>query len=225
MPDHSQKSSPGGLRILPFGDSALLVVLGERIDLDLNRRIHALAAALKRSGWPAPVPAYASLLVPYDPERLTLDEAVAQIRPILEARGGHEGAREAEDPILEIPVRYGGDDGPDLAEVAALHGLTPQHAIELHAGTTYRVFMLGFSPGFPYLGILPRQLVTPRRSTPRPNVPAGSVGIAGDQTGIYPLDSPGGWQLIGRTDLRLWDPQRDPPALLSPGRRVRFVPA
>src|SRR5207244_8298765 len=126
---------------------------------------------------------------------------------------------------LEIPVHYGGVHGPHLEEVARLHELTPRQVVDLHAATTYHLFMLGFCPGFGYLGPLPPELVTPRRGTPRPRVPAGSVGIAGNQTGVYPVDVPGGWQLIGRTTMRLWDVNREPAAILAPGDGVAFVPA
>jgi KipI family sensor histidine kinase inhibitor len=226
----------GAARVIPFGDSALLLVLGHRIDVALNGRVHALANAVRelRAGDPegagralaVPVPAYASVLVPYDPERLTLAKATELLAAVARtvASGAETATAESAQTPVEIPVRYGGEHGPDLAQVAALHGLTPGDVVELHAGTTYRVFMLGFAPGFPYLGPLPGELATPRRSSPRTAVPAGSVGIAGEQTGIYPLTTPGGWQLIGRTDVRLWEVARDPPALLRPGQRVRFVP-
>jgi KipI family sensor histidine kinase inhibitor len=128
-------------------------------------------------------------------------------------------------PPIDLPTRYGGPDGPDLDEVASIHGLRAVDVVELHASVAYRVFFLGFAPGFAYLGPLPGELATPRLATPRPRVPAGSVGIAGTQTAVYPVDSPGGWRLIGRTDARVWDPSADPPAMLLPGRRVRFVPA
>ncbi len=237
-------SSP---RIEAFGDSALLVTFADEIDLEANARVHALAAALDRRSKPAadtraPDPAglgevlaaHASLLVPYDPE--TLDEAAARrlVDDALEASLGPK-ARSAVTATgglldglstapVEIPVRYGGPDGPDLARVAALHGLRPEEVIELHASTTYRVLALGFTPGFAYLGVLPAVLVTPRRDTPRPHVPAGSVAIAGRQTAVYPLETPGGWHILGRTDLALWDLGRDPPALLAPGATVRFRP-
>ena len=126
--------------------------------------------------------------------------------------------------LVEVPVRYGGADGPDLEDVARLHGLRPSDVVELHASVEYEAFFLGFAPGFAYLGPLPASLVTPRLDVPRPRVPAGSVAIAGAQSAIYPTDTPGGWRLIGRTDLRPWDVTRDPPALILPGDRVRFVP-
>ncbi len=216
----------------PYGDSALLAVLGDTLDLDTNLRVHALAERLIGADIPGlipPVPAYASLLIPYDPLRLTAAEAAAAVHPLLawamnlSPTDLQSASRPPSTAITEIPTRYGGDDGPDLQDVAARHGRPPEEIIALHTGTVYRVYMLGFAPGFAYMGPLPPDLVTPRRPTPRPRVPAGSVGIAGAQTGIYPLATPGGWQILGRTDLVLWDPFRDPPALLRPGQEVRFV--
>ncbi len=229
----------------PFGDSALLVTFGATMDVALNARVHALATALRAragqaSGWEVPVPGYSSLLVPYDPEQLTYPQVIDTVRTILAeivARTGADSATDdptahgsrltahgsAESP-LDIPVCYGGAGGPDLADVAARAGLTEAAVVDLHSSTLYRVFMLGFAPGFAYLGPLPTPLVLPRRATPRPRVPAGSVAIAGGQTGIYPLATPGGWHLIGHTDALLWAAGRDPPALLRPGAWVRFVP-
>jgi inhibitor of KinA len=132
---------------------------------------------------------------------------------------------ERESRVVDIPVRYGGEDGPDLLEVAEYCGLTPEEVIRIHTSTLYPVHMIGFIPGFPYLGGLSPRIAAPRKAEPRMRVPAGSVGIAGNQTGIYPLESPGGWQLIGRTDTVLFDPHRDPPSLLKIGDRVRFVEA
>jgi KipI family sensor histidine kinase inhibitor len=226
-------------RIVPFGEAALLVTLGERIDSELNRRVHRLAelvtAEAERSDRAGrrtlgiPVPAHASLLVPFDPEAIDAEQAEREVAAIvaeLENASTAAGEADAESrsaPPLDIAVRYGGEDGPDLDWVAEARGLSSAEVVRLHGGTIYTVFMLGFVPGFAYLGSLPPALVTPRRPTPRPRVPAGSVGIAGEQTAIYPTDTPGGWQLIGRTDLRVWDSGRDPPALLVPGTRVRFV--
>lgn len=222
---------PGGQpRIVDFGDAALLVVLGESIDLVLNRRVHRLAALLeaRHAGderWGRPVPGYASLLVPYDPLRLTATEARADSAQCV-AETETAAPEDEPGPVapFEIPVAYGGPDGPDLEDVADRLGLAPAGVIELHAAPTYRVFLVGFSPGFPYLGPLPDALVLPRRETPRTAVPAGSVAIAGRQAGVYPVAGPGGWHLLGRTSLSLWDPRRRPPALLGPGAAVRFVP-
>jgi KipI family sensor histidine kinase inhibitor len=222
-------------RVESFGDAALLVVLGELVDRAVNDRVHRLAFGLdlraaRMPGLGAPVPAYASVLVPFDPSVLAESAVRGLIADALVEAGEAIAAREpaaAGDlaPVTNVPVRYGGADGPDLAEVAVRTGLSEEDVIRLHGGADYRVFCVGFVPGFPYLGMLPERLALPRRSTPRLRVPAGSVAIAGRQTGIYPSDTPGGWHVIGRTDLSAWDPHRDPPALLEPGARVRFVPA
>lgn len=223
------ESAPRGLiRIERFGDAALLVVLGDRVDATVNGRVHRLAARLgvraaHTGGLGAPVPAYSSVLLPFDP--LVLEEAAVRdmIAVALDAEDGPSMPVDRAE-VVSVPVRYGGSDGPDLAEVAARTGRTEVDVMRLHAAVEYRVFCVGFVPGFPYLGLVPEELALPRRSTPRLRVPAGSVAIAGRQTGIYPADSPGGWHLIGRTDLPAWDPRREPPALLEPGARVRFVP-
>jgi KipI family sensor histidine kinase inhibitor len=217
--------------VKPFGDEAVLVSVGDRIEPALNQRVRHLAAALadeRARGMPigVPVVAYASLLVPFDLARFGAEDACAAIARVVEQVG-----EEPEDPttdpparLVEIATRYGGRDGEDLEEIAEQLALSPAAVVELHASTEYEVYMLGFSPGFAYLGILPDALVVPRRPTPRPRVPAGSVAIAERQTAVYPAVTPGGWNLIGRTELPLWDVDREPPALLSPGDRVRFVP-
>jgi KipI family sensor histidine kinase inhibitor len=233
---------PAAPRIDRVGDAALLLTLGDKVDLDLNQCVHRVVAELVSgaadvAGLGVPVPGYASVLVPFDPELAPEDAVRVAIEAALRrAIGGpgpdgrrvpgqDGGPRPGGSPPVEIPVRYGGPDGPDLAEVARRTGRSEADVIALHAGREYRVFLLGFVPGFPYLGILPDELVLPRRATPRVQVPAGSVAIAGRQTGIYPFATPGGWHLVGRTDAVLWDPFRTPPALLAPGARVRFVPA
>jgi len=225
----------GDAAIEPFGDAGLLITFGSTVDARLAARSQAAATALDavRAGLPAigrPVPAHASVLVPFDPLAITLEEVVrAAERAVAAAEAGPRGPGldadlgKAAIPI-EIPVRYGGADGPDLDAVAELHGLRPADVVDLHASAIYRVLFLGFAPGFAYLGGLPPALATPRRASPRERVPAGSVGIAGEQTGVYPLAMPGGWQLIGRTDAVLFDPDRPEPALFRPGATVRFVP-
>lgn len=231
----------GCARVEPFGDAALLVVLGEHVDWAVNDRVHRLTFGLdvratRLPGLGVPVPAYASVLVPFDPSVLAEADVRNVIAEALRAAGEAVASNEQAiapqpatgadlGPVTHVPVRYGGADGPDLAEVAVRTGLSEEDVVRLHAGAVYRVFCVGFVPGFPYLGMLPEELALPRRSTPRLHVPAGSVAIAGRQTGIYPSDTPGGWHVIGRTDLSVWDPNRDPPALLEPGARVRFVPA
>ena len=222
--------APEPLRIEPLGDRALLLVLGDTIDAAVNDGVHGLAERLRASALPGVhdlVPAYATLAVHYDP----LAWAQAGQAPHLDLAGEIQRLwREApptERPSprpVEIPVAYGGAWGPDLQAVAEHCGLSAEEVVARHAAVEYRVFMLGFAPGFPYLGGLDPALATPRRSTPRLRVPAGSVGIAGAQTGIYPMATPGGWQIIGRTPLSLFDPAAAEPCLLRPGDRLRFVP-
>lgn len=212
-------------RLSPAGDSAVLVQFGDAIDAHTNAQVHRLAAGIARANWEGfgePVPAYSSLLVHYDLLVWDYSAAAKKIENLLPDMDGEwvkTGAR-----LVEIPVVYGGEEGPDLEEVAAMHGITATEVIRLHSGSEYLVYMIGFTPGFPYLGGLDERIATPRRASPRTLVPAGSVGIAGQQTGVYPLASPGGWQIIGRTLLNLFDPGREPPSLLAPGDRVRFVP-
>jgi len=216
---------PPTARILPFGEAALLVVLGDAIDPAVSARVHALAAAVRRLADPAlgaPVPGYASLLVPFDPLALEPDQASARIRPLVSADAGEPAS--AGGALVELPTHYGGADGPDLEAVAAAHDLRSADVIELHASVEYVVHFVGFSPGFAYLGAVPPAIATPRHVRPRERVPAGSVGIADRQTAVYPGGTPGGWQLIGRTEAVVWDARRDPPALLAPGTRVRFIP-
>ena len=224
------------MRLVPLGDRALLIQLGSAIDEKTHRQVRAVSARLASHRVPGlieVVPAFASVALHYDPERVPNDKPGtgrgSARSPYVRFAAAVEAALAnlAEEPLpnprtLEIPVRYGGDEGPDLTVVAEAHGLTADEVVRLHTGGTYRVYMLGFAPGFAYLGGLPDVLATPRRDEPRTAVPAGSVGIGGSQTGIYPLVSPGGWQIIGRTSVSLFDPQRTPPALLAIGDIVRF---
>ncbi|GIW55652.1 MAG: allophanate hydrolase [Nitrospiraceae bacterium] len=190
----------------------------------VNDRAVSFARAVERARVPGVVevvPAYRSAAVYIDP----VETDFALLRDALRALAGNlpmdPGDRRR---IVTIPVLYGGEAGPDLPALAERAGLSVEQAIALHASVEYRVYMLGFSPGFPYLGMVPDAIAAPRLPEPRINVPAGSVGIAGRQTGIYPQDSPGGWRVIGRTPLVLYDPARTEPFLLEPGDRVRFVP-
>lgn len=209
--------------IEPLGDSAILIRLGDDIDLAVNRRVHALDARLlqqRPKGVIEAVPAYGTLLIHYDPLRLTYAEVSLWVGQEM-ARVEEAAAREHRH--IKVPVRYGGEFGPDLPFVASHHHATPAEIARLHSAQDYTVFMMGFTPGFPYMGKLDEALATPRLETPRTRVPAGSVGIAGAQTGIYPIESPGGWQIIGRTSLALFDLAAEEPFLFSPGDSVRFV--
>jgi KipI family sensor histidine kinase inhibitor len=211
-------------RLLPSGDSAIVVEYGDGIDVRINARVRLLQRAIdaaRHAGILETVPTYRSLMVHYDP--MTLNREAAE-RLILATAGTLPEAVPETVRTVEVPVLYGGAAGPDLDAVAGLTGLDAQAVVDLHASGDYVVFMLGFMPGFPYLGGLPARIAAPRLATPRTIVPAGSVGIAGAQTGIYPTESPGGWRLIGRTPVRLFDPRRSPPALLEAGDHVRFVP-
>lgn len=210
-------------QFVPCGDRALLIYLGARIDPDLNRRVRTLADQL-RGAHPAiteVTAAYHAALVEYDPVRLRYETLIELVELAI---GALAAMPAAPGRTVTIPVAYGGEHGPDLDRVATTAGLTPDAVVETHAGNEYMVYALGFSPGFPYLGGLNPALATPRLDSPRVQVPAGAVGIGGDQTGLYPQPSPGGWNLIGQTPLRLFDASQDPPALLAPGDRVRFQP-
>lgn len=166
-------------------------------------------------------PAYCSLLIKFDPRQWRHENLGKKLRKYLSQLEKVELPKPRQ---VEIPVCYGGEFGPDLGEVAALHQITPEQVIELHSSATYLVYFLGFVPGFAYLGELPQELATPRLATPRKRVPAGSVGIAGNQTGVYPFETPGGWRLLGRTPLAMFRTDREGLSLLSLGDRVRFVP-
>ena len=212
--------------VRPFGEGAVLVELGTMIDAEMTARVHALAAAVRElddQGVAAPVPGYASLLVPFDPLATNVEQVIRrleQLAAVVDVPDDPSG----EDRLIEVPTRYGGPDGPDLAAVAEAHDLKEADVVALHASVDYVVHFLGFSPGFAYLGTVPEAIATPRRERPRERVRAGSVAIADRQTGVYPGGTPGGWQLIGRTDAVVWDSRREPPALFEPGARVRFVP-
>jgi len=211
--------APRSLRIDPLGDSALLVELGRRVDTALNTRALALAEALrKRRDVREAVPGYASVAVHYDPEQVTYRGLSGVIQRLVEAKPPPAPYGR----LHRIPVVY---DGPDLEASATELGLSVETLVRLHTEPTYRCFMIGFAPGWAYLGPLPEELRLPRRSVPRTHVPAGSVAIAGAQTGVYPLPTPGGWHLIGRTSMRLFLPSSDPPSLLRTGDRVKFFAA
>ncbi len=210
---------------MPAGDRAVVMELGSGIDPDLNALVHRWAAMIEGAqveGVVETVPTYASLLIHYDPLLTALDDLEEALLTLDGAEHG-EGEASAVRNVVELPTVYGGEHGPDLADVARNAGMSESEVVELHSATDYLVYAMGFSPGFPYLGGLDPRLATPRLSTPRTLIPAGSVGIAETQTGVYPVASPGGWRLIGRTQTRLFDPRANPPSVITPGDRVRFV--
>ena len=207
--------------IRPASDRSLLVSFGEEISLDAYHHVdHLTRCLLGVRGIQNLHPAFTTVLVDFDPRLL----AHAEVERVIRERFASAPERkEGSDRLVEIPVRFGGEDGPDLEDVARHAGLDSERVIELYCAAGYRVYFVGFSTCFPYLGGLPRELATPRLSAPRKHVPEGSVAIGGSQAGVYPLASPGGWRLIGRTKLRLFDVQSEPPSLLRMGDRVRFV--
>jgi inhibitor of KinA len=209
--------------IRPASDRSLLVEFGDAISLEIHRHVFHLTRALEGiRGILNLHPAYASVLVEFEP-RLCDHEQIAKLIGEVSAREA-ASSQAGDTRLVEIPVRYGGEHGPDLPDVARHTGLSPERVIELHTGAEYLVYFLGFAPGFAYLGGLPPELATPRLPAPRKHVPAGSVAIGGNQTGVYPIVSPGGWRIIGHTKAKLFDPSAAEPVLLRMGDRLRFVP-
>jgi len=208
------------MELVPLGDCAILIRIGETIDARTHATVRAVTAALENMRGVEVVPAYASVAVHYNPVLVSHARMEADLRACLEniTPGAATPSR-----LVEIPVQYGGESGPDIEDVARHAGITTDEVVALHASGDYTVYMIGFAPGFPYLAGLAPQLAIPRLPAPRLRVPAGSVAIAGEQTGVYPIDSPGGWRIIGRTDTRLFDPASAEPTLLQVGDRVRFV--
>jgi len=208
--------------IRPASDRSLLLSFGDEITFDAHLAVARLTRCLLGvRGILNLHPAYTSVLIDFDP-RL---RSHAQVEALVRERIAAQADQPPPEPRrVEIPVCYGGESGPDLGDVARHTGLTEERVVELHAAAEYLVYFVGFATCFPYLGGLPPELATPRLAAPRKHVPAGSVAIGGAQAGIYPLASPGGWRLIGRTHLKLFDPSASPPPLLRMGDRVRFVP-
>jgi len=211
------------VRFLSAGDRALVVEFGDRVNRTLSERVLRLDAMIRSNppvGTVETVPSFRSLAIYYDPLLTSQGELRRAIAPLLDLGDDpRAGAR-----LWHVPVCYEGEFGPDLAEVARLTGSTPHDVVALHSGTRFHVYMLGFLPGFPYMGDLPPQLALPRRADPRLRVPAGSISIATTLTAIYPYESPGGWHLIGATPIRMFDPERPKPALFAPGDAVMFQP-
>lgn len=210
------------MRVVDSSDRSLLIVFGGEISLAAHRDVLRLTPLLRSVRGVTNVhPAYASILIDFDPLKI----GHFGLRRIAEELYEQAARTPVPEPrTVEIPVAYGGEYGPDLEAVATLAGRSPEEVIAIHSGAEYLVYFLGFSPGFPYLGGMPESIAAPRLETPRRRVPAGSVAIGGRQTGVYPVASPGGWRIIGRTPLRLFDPAADPPVLLRMGDHVRFVP-
>ena len=210
-------------RVVPAGDAAWLIELENRLDAEVNARAIAIGHAVSASGLAGlrdVVTGYRSVAVYFDPVSTPPDaaERLAALARDTAVEPENAGA------VIEVPVCYGGSFGPDLREVAAFAGCTEGEVVAIHGSRTYRVYLVGFVPGFPYMGTVDPRIAMPRRATPRTKVPAGSVGIAAEQTGIYPTETPGGWRLIGRTPIRLFDAERQPPCLFEAGARVRFTP-
>jgi len=211
------------LRFLPAGDTALVVEFGDVIDRALSERVLRLGAALRAAGIPGlieVVPTYRSLLVRYDPMLTDSATLCGGLESLLENTGAGAGPAR----LWRIPACYEAAHAPDLDEVAQRTGLAPAEVVRLHSGTLFHIYMIGFVPGYPYMGDLPATLALPRRADPRTRVPPGSIAIASTMTAIYPVESPGGWHLIGGTPIRLFDASAPRPALLGPGDKVRFEP-
>jgi len=211
-------------RYLLSGDKGLLIEFGNEISEEVNRKVRSMCLAIGKSGINGiidMIPAYRSLLVNYNPLEIDLDTLVERLREI---EGNLDNMMLPEPRIIELPTLYGGEYGEDLSFVAEHNGISEAEVIRLHSSVDYLVYMLGFTPGFPYLGGIHEKLEAPRLKEPRIKIPAGSVGIAGRQTGVYPTESPGGWRIIGRTPVKLYDPDIDPPVILRAGDYIRFVP-
>ncbi len=211
------------VKFMPVGDRALLVEFGNTISLDINQKVHALDRVISQLGLQDVeecVPTYRSLLVYFNPLKISYEQLVFKLKE-LEGRLG-EFFVSSRKRVIEVPVVYGGEYGPDLPYVAKYHNLDEEEVIQLHSDKEYTVYMIGFLAGFPYLDEVADEIATPRLKTPRLRVPAGSVGIAEKQTGIYPCESPGGWRIVGRTSLKLFDIGKHPPALIHPGDTVKF---
>ena len=217
-------------QLYPLGDNAVVLQFGDTISPAINETIRSYARALEEhplDGLIEWVPGYTTLTLFYDPWLLSKegqeDPYQRLVNHINSFAATTRKSKSSRSRLVEIPVCYGGDAGPDLEIVARHNSISPEEVVALHSQSEYRVYMIGFAPGFPYLGGMNSRISAPRKDSPRLRIPAGSVGIAGGQTGIYPIETPGGWQLIGRTPLKLFNPAQNPPTLLQAGDRVRFI--
>ena len=212
------------IKIVPEGDSSILIVFEQTICPEVNQKIAAAAKLIKAqqiSGIIDMIPTYCSLLINYNPLVIGYEALRERVESIVRMESRTEAGRKK---VWEIPVVYGGEYGPDLVTIADHAGLSEEEVIKIHSGRDYLIYMLGFLPGFTYLGGLDERIHTPRLATPRVRIAAGSVGIGGSQTGIYPMDSPGGWQLMGMTPVKTYDANREVPILVEAGDYIRFVP-
>ncbi|MBP3927148.1 MAG: 5-oxoprolinase subunit PxpB [Clostridium sp.] len=210
------------VRYLVSGDQAVCVEFGNEISPEINKKIRAFKIAVEKSGIEGiveTVPTYRSLLVHYRPEVIGFQKLTGKFEELM---GSLSNIQIPPPTVIEIPVLYGGEMGPDIENVADHNGKTVEEVIRIHTSTEYLIYMLGFIAGFPYLGGMSKEIATPRLKSPRVKIDGGSVGIAGEQTGVYPVDSPGGWQLIGRTPLKLYDADREKPVLLEAGQYIKF---
>lgn len=209
-------------KYLVSGDSAVNMEFGNSISEDINKKIRAMTSAVEVNevyGIKELVPTYRSLMIHYDPLKVDFYELVNTLENIEE---NIDNIELSAPDVIEIPTLYGGDCGPDIENVARHNNITVEEVVEIHTSREYLLYMLGFTPGFPYLGGMDTRIAAPRLQTPRTKIPGGSVGIAGEQTGIYPVSSPGGWQLIGRTPIKLFDYHRENPILLKSGNYIKF---
>ncbi len=211
------------IRYLPAGDKVMIVEFGNEISQEINNKVMALYHVINNShikGIEELIPTYRSLMVQYNPAQVVYKELIDLLKRLCENLNEDKLPKQK---IIEVPVIYGQEFGPDIEFVASHNKISVNEVIQIHSSNDYLIYMLGFTPGFPYLGGMCEKIETPRLQTPRTKIPGGSVGIAGKQTGIYPIESPGGWQLIGRTPIKLYDPYREPPILLKAGDFIRFV--
>ncbi len=215
--------------IEPLGDNSMIIELGQDMSHEIQQKVKKVSSFFEENKFEwviETVPGFTTVAVFYDPLKiktttLPYDEVRAFLEPLLEKL---EVDGDTEPRVVEIPVCYGGEFGPDLEEVANHNGLTVDEVIDIHSNGEYTVYMIGFAPGFPYIGGMSEKIAAPRRSNPRLKIPAGSVGIAGKQTGVYPIETPGGWQLIGKTPEKLFTPEGNTPSLLQAGDQIKFVP-